>query len=168
MCYNTTYTWPQTHRRCLKVASSLSSNDIKPGHVVSVVAPKNVPAIMPMSKYNVLVKGLKGSIKFWQIVINNLEQDHKIRPIWSDFMILYDFDRVWPNQFFCLSLQGLMSWLIKSYDFTSQLAILTIMLPCMSFNLRCPFWVASSSTKVKYFYVVYIWQFSKVVNKNIV
>ncbi|KAJ6291700.1 hypothetical protein OIU76_023729 [Salix suchowensis] len=41
---NTTYTWSETHRRCLKVASSLSSNGIKPGHVVSVVAP-NVPAM---------------------------------------------------------------------------------------------------------------------------
>uniref|UniRef100_A0A6N2MMT4 AMP-dependent synthetase/ligase domain-containing protein n=1 Tax=Salix viminalis TaxID=40686 RepID=A0A6N2MMT4_SALVM len=41
---NTTYTWSQTHRRCLKVASSLSSNGIRPGHVVSVVAP-NVPAM---------------------------------------------------------------------------------------------------------------------------
>uniref|UniRef100_A0A6N2M1P3 Uncharacterized protein n=1 Tax=Salix viminalis TaxID=40686 RepID=A0A6N2M1P3_SALVM len=27
---NTTYTWSQTHRRCLKVASSLSSNGIRP------------------------------------------------------------------------------------------------------------------------------------------
>ncbi|KAH8480435.1 hypothetical protein H0E87_030626 [Populus deltoides] len=43
--YNsTTYTWSQTYRRCLKVASSLSSNGIKPGQVVSVVAP-NVPAM---------------------------------------------------------------------------------------------------------------------------
>ncbi|KAJ6744661.1 ACYL-ACTIVATING ENZYME [Salix purpurea] len=41
---NTTYTWSETHRRCLKVASSLSSIGIKPGHVVSVVAP-NVPAM---------------------------------------------------------------------------------------------------------------------------
>jgi acyl-CoA synthetase (AMP-forming)/AMP-acid ligase II len=41
---NTTYTWSQTYRRCLKVASSLSSNGIKPGQVVSVVAP-NVPAM---------------------------------------------------------------------------------------------------------------------------
>ncbi|KAL3565431.1 hypothetical protein D5086_033477 [Populus alba] len=43
--YNsTTYTWSQTYRRCLKVASSLSSNGIKPGQVVSVVAP-NIPAM---------------------------------------------------------------------------------------------------------------------------
>jgi acyl-CoA synthetase (AMP-forming)/AMP-acid ligase II len=43
--YNsTTYTWSQTYRRCLKVASSLSSNGIKPGQVVTVVAP-NVPAM---------------------------------------------------------------------------------------------------------------------------
>ncbi|KAJ6291701.1 hypothetical protein OIU76_023730 [Salix suchowensis] len=39
-----TYTWSQTHRRCLQVASSLSSYGIKPGHVVSVVAP-NIPAM---------------------------------------------------------------------------------------------------------------------------
>lgn len=43
--YNeTTYTWSQTHRRCLQVASSLSSYGIKPGQVVSVVAP-NIPAM---------------------------------------------------------------------------------------------------------------------------
>lgn len=41
---NITYTWSQTHRRCLQVASSLSSYGIKPGHVVSVVAP-NIPAM---------------------------------------------------------------------------------------------------------------------------
>ncbi|KAF3435074.1 hypothetical protein FNV43_RR22161 [Rhamnella rubrinervis] len=43
--YNaTTYTWSQTHLRCLHVASSLSSLGIKRGHVVSVLAP-NVPAM---------------------------------------------------------------------------------------------------------------------------
>ncbi|KAL9342248.1 hypothetical protein Peur_065573 [Populus x canadensis] len=42
--YNdTTYTWSQTNRRCLQVASSLSSYGIETGHVVSVLAP-NVPA----------------------------------------------------------------------------------------------------------------------------
>ncbi|KAJ6884497.1 acyl-activating enzyme 6 [Populus alba x Populus x berolinensis] len=42
--YNdTTFTWSQTNRRCLQVASSLSSYGIKTGHVVSVLAP-NVPA----------------------------------------------------------------------------------------------------------------------------
>lgn len=41
---NTTYTWSQTHRRCLQVASSIVSLGIKKGHVVSVVAP-NVPAM---------------------------------------------------------------------------------------------------------------------------
>ncbi|PIA30374.1 hypothetical protein AQUCO_05600066v1 [Aquilegia coerulea] len=41
--YNTTtYTWSQTHRRCLKLASSLSSIGIKAGHVVSVIA-ANIP-----------------------------------------------------------------------------------------------------------------------------
>ncbi|RAL46008.1 hypothetical protein DM860_006162 [Cuscuta australis] len=43
--YNdTTYTWSETYRRCLSVASSLSSLGIKRGDVVSVLAP-NVPAI---------------------------------------------------------------------------------------------------------------------------
>nr|DAD36032.1 TPA_asm: hypothetical protein HUJ06_006672 [Nelumbo nucifera] len=43
--YNsTTYTWSQTHRRCLQLASALTSLGIKRGHVVSVVAP-NVPAM---------------------------------------------------------------------------------------------------------------------------
>jgi acyl-CoA synthetase (AMP-forming)/AMP-acid ligase II len=41
---NTTYTWSQTHRRCLQAASSIVSLGIKGGHVVSVVAP-NVPAM---------------------------------------------------------------------------------------------------------------------------
>ncbi|KAL5776814.1 hypothetical protein ACOSP7_009740 [Xanthoceras sorbifolium] len=39
---NTRYTWSETHRRCLRLASSLSSVGIERGHVVSVVAP-NVP-----------------------------------------------------------------------------------------------------------------------------
>ncbi|KAM4131726.1 hypothetical protein ACJW30_01G197100 [Castanea mollissima] len=43
--YNsTTYTWSQTHRRCLQVASSIASLGIKRGHVVSVIAP-NIPAM---------------------------------------------------------------------------------------------------------------------------
>ncbi|XVF65115.1 hypothetical protein PTKIN_Ptkin09bG0220900 [Pterospermum kingtungense] len=43
--YNSTsYTWSQTHRRCLQLASSLSSTGIKRGHVVSVLAP-NIPAM---------------------------------------------------------------------------------------------------------------------------
>ncbi|KAJ4839815.1 putative acyl-activating enzyme 6 [Turnera subulata] len=42
---NTTYTWSQTYRRCLQVASSLSTSaGIAPGQVVSVVAP-NIPAM---------------------------------------------------------------------------------------------------------------------------
>ncbi|KAI9100273.1 hypothetical protein K1719_024491 [Acacia pycnantha] len=41
---NTTFTWSQTHRRCLQLASSLSSIGIHRGHVVSVVAP-NIPAM---------------------------------------------------------------------------------------------------------------------------
>uniref|UniRef100_A0A5B7CA48 Putative acyl-activating enzyme 5, peroxisomal n=1 Tax=Davidia involucrata TaxID=16924 RepID=A0A5B7CA48_DAVIN len=43
--YNsTTYTWSQTHRRCLQLASSIALLGIKRGHVVSVVAP-NIPAV---------------------------------------------------------------------------------------------------------------------------
>ncbi|XP_054796780.1 2-methylpropanoate--CoA ligase CCL4-like [Prosopis cineraria] len=43
--YNrTTFTWSQTHRRCLQLASSLSSIGIRGGDVVSVVAP-NIPAM---------------------------------------------------------------------------------------------------------------------------
>ncbi|KAI3417462.1 uncharacterized protein J3R85_014416 [Psidium guajava] len=41
---DTTYTWSQTHSRCLRVASSLAAGGIGRGHVVSVVAP-NVPAM---------------------------------------------------------------------------------------------------------------------------
>ncbi|KAH7848066.1 hypothetical protein Vadar_033358 [Vaccinium darrowii] len=43
--YNaTTYTWSQTNRRCLQLASSIASLGIKRGRVVSVVAP-NTPAM---------------------------------------------------------------------------------------------------------------------------
>ncbi|EEF40553.1 2-methylpropanoate--CoA ligase CCL4 [Ricinus communis] len=42
--YNTaTYTWSQTHRRCLQLASSLSSGGFTRGDVVSVVAPNTPP-----------------------------------------------------------------------------------------------------------------------------
>ncbi|GFY87788.1 acyl activating enzyme 5 [Actinidia rufa] len=39
-----TYTWRDTHRRCLKLASSIASIGIGRGHVVSVIAP-NIPAM---------------------------------------------------------------------------------------------------------------------------
>ncbi|KAK1568681.1 hypothetical protein Q3G72_027504 [Acer saccharum] len=43
--YNdTTYTWSQTHRRCLQLACSLSSLGITRGDVVSIIAP-NIPAM---------------------------------------------------------------------------------------------------------------------------
>ncbi|KAH7661563.1 Acetyl-CoA synthetase-like protein [Dioscorea alata] len=47
--YNsTTYTWSQTHRRCLRLASALSTHlRISPGDVVSVLAP-NIPAMYEM------------------------------------------------------------------------------------------------------------------------
>lgn len=41
---NTSFTWSQTHRRCLQLASSLSSISIGSGHVVSVLA-YNIPAM---------------------------------------------------------------------------------------------------------------------------
>ncbi|GMG99536.1 hypothetical protein Nepgr_001376 [Nepenthes gracilis] len=41
---STTYTWSQTHRRCIQAASAISSLGIKRGQVVSVVAP-NIPAM---------------------------------------------------------------------------------------------------------------------------
>ncbi|KAE8698089.1 putative acyl-activating enzyme 5, peroxisomal [Hibiscus syriacus] len=43
--YNdTSFTWSQTHRRCLQLASSLSSSGVGIGHVVSVLA-HNIPAM---------------------------------------------------------------------------------------------------------------------------
>ncbi|KAH7692172.1 Acetyl-CoA synthetase-like protein [Dioscorea alata] len=47
--YNsTTYTWSQTHRRCLRLASALSTHlRVSPGDVVSVLAP-NIPAMYEM------------------------------------------------------------------------------------------------------------------------
>ncbi|KAL3596057.1 hypothetical protein D5086_007694 [Populus alba] len=41
---NISYTWSQTHRRCLQLASSLSSIGLNKGHVVSILAP-NIPAM---------------------------------------------------------------------------------------------------------------------------
>ncbi|GMI95799.1 hypothetical protein like AT1G21540 [Hibiscus trionum] len=41
---NVSYTWSQTHRRCLQMASSLTSLGVQRGQVVSVVAP-NVPSM---------------------------------------------------------------------------------------------------------------------------
>ncbi|KAH7524576.1 hypothetical protein FEM48_Zijuj06G0134200 [Ziziphus jujuba var. spinosa] len=41
---NTSYTWSQTYRRCLRLASSVTSMGIKQRHVISVVA-FNIPAM---------------------------------------------------------------------------------------------------------------------------
>lgn len=41
---NTTYTWSDTHSRCLRLASAIYNLGIGRGHVVSVVAP-NIPAL---------------------------------------------------------------------------------------------------------------------------
>ncbi|XP_023553079.1 LOW QUALITY PROTEIN: probable acyl-activating enzyme 5, peroxisomal [Cucurbita pepo subsp. pepo] len=40
---HTTYTWSETHHRCLQLASSLSSAGIQRGHVVSVISPNTPP-----------------------------------------------------------------------------------------------------------------------------
>ncbi|CAL9126862.1 unnamed protein product [Musa textilis] len=45
--HRTVFTWSQTHRRCLRLASALSSLGISRGDVVSVLAP-NVPAMCEM------------------------------------------------------------------------------------------------------------------------
>ncbi|XP_058100019.1 2-methylpropanoate--CoA ligase CCL4-like [Magnolia sinica] len=48
MVYNDmVHTWSQTHQRCIKLASTISSMGIGRGHVVSVVAP-NIPAMYEM------------------------------------------------------------------------------------------------------------------------
>lgn len=39
-----TYTWSQTHQRCIKLASSISQLGVSPHHVVAVLAP-NIPAM---------------------------------------------------------------------------------------------------------------------------
>ncbi|KAI9100344.1 hypothetical protein K1719_024562 [Acacia pycnantha] len=58
---NTTFTWSQTHRRCLQLASSLSSIGIRRGDIVSVVAP-NVPAMYE----------LQFSVPFSGAILNNI------------------------------------------------------------------------------------------------
>ncbi|KAF6166889.1 hypothetical protein GIB67_020323 [Kingdonia uniflora] len=45
---NKTYTWSQTYRRCLRLASSLVSLGMKHGDIVSVVAP-NIPAMYELN-----------------------------------------------------------------------------------------------------------------------
>ncbi|XP_022991102.1 probable acyl-activating enzyme 5, peroxisomal [Cucurbita maxima] len=40
---DTTYTWSDTHCRCLQLASSLSSMGIQRGHIVSVISPNTPP-----------------------------------------------------------------------------------------------------------------------------
>ncbi|KAJ1386982.1 AMP-dependent synthetase/ligase [Sesbania bispinosa] len=60
--YNdTTYTWSQTRRRCLQLASALSSLGIRRGHVVSVVAP-NIPAMYE----------LQFAVPFAGAILNNI------------------------------------------------------------------------------------------------
>ncbi|KAG2391389.1 hypothetical protein HKW66_Vig0128500 [Vigna angularis] len=60
--YNhTTFTWAQTHRRCLQLASAISSLGIRRGSVVSVVAP-NIPAMYE----------LQFSIPFAGAILNNI------------------------------------------------------------------------------------------------
>ncbi|XP_054798008.1 2-methylpropanoate--CoA ligase CCL4-like [Prosopis cineraria] len=56
-----TFTWSQTHRRCLQLASSLSSIGIRRGHVVSVFAP-NIPAMYE----------LHFAVPFTGAVLNNI------------------------------------------------------------------------------------------------
>ncbi|KAJ4839686.1 putative acyl-activating enzyme 5, peroxisomal [Turnera subulata] len=59
--HDATFTWSQTHRRCLRVASSLSSYGIGRGDVVSVVAP-NTPAMYE----------LQFAVPFSGAVLNNI------------------------------------------------------------------------------------------------
>ncbi|KAI9100220.1 hypothetical protein K1719_024438 [Acacia pycnantha] len=58
---NTTFAWSQTHRRCLQLASALSSIGIRRGHVISVVAP-NIPAMYE----------LHFAVPFTGAVLNNI------------------------------------------------------------------------------------------------
>ncbi|KAK7300598.1 hypothetical protein RJT34_11446 [Clitoria ternatea] len=60
--YNdTTFTWSQTHRRCIQLASALSSLGIRRGQVVSVIAP-NIPAMYE----------LHFAVPFTGAVLNNI------------------------------------------------------------------------------------------------
>ncbi|KAI9100108.1 hypothetical protein K1719_024326 [Acacia pycnantha] len=58
---NTAFTWSQTYRRCLQLASSLSSLGIRRGDVVSVIAP-NIPAMYE----------LQFAVPFSGAVLNNI------------------------------------------------------------------------------------------------
>ncbi|KAE8727510.1 putative acyl-activating enzyme 10 [Hibiscus syriacus] len=62
---NVSYTWSQTHRRCLQMASSLTFLGVQRGQVVSVVAP-NVPSMYEL-QFAVPMSGA---------VINNINTRH--------------------------------------------------------------------------------------------
>ncbi|XP_054799727.1 2-methylpropanoate--CoA ligase CCL4-like [Prosopis cineraria] len=61
ICNHITFTWSETHRRCLQLASSLSSLGIRRGDIVSVVAP-NIPAVYE----------LQFAVPFTGAVLNNI------------------------------------------------------------------------------------------------
>ncbi|XP_027333414.1 probable acyl-activating enzyme 5, peroxisomal [Abrus precatorius] len=58
---DTVFTWSQTHRRCLQLASALSAIGIARGHVVSAVAP-NIPAMYE----------LQFAVPFAGAILNNI------------------------------------------------------------------------------------------------
>lgn len=68
--HETTYTWSQTHSRCLQLASSLSSLGVGKGHVVSVVAP-NIPAMYE----------LHFAVPFTGAILNNINTRLDVRTV---------------------------------------------------------------------------------------
>ncbi|XP_044470998.1 2-methylpropanoate--CoA ligase CCL4-like [Mangifera indica] len=68
--HETTYTWSQTHSRCLQLASSLSSLGVGKGHVVSVVAP-NIPAMYE----------LQFAVPFTGAILNNINTRLDVRTV---------------------------------------------------------------------------------------
>ncbi|ONI14834.1 hypothetical protein PRUPE_3G011300 [Prunus persica] len=107
LIYNdTTYTWTQTHRRCLRVASSISSLGIKSGHVVSVLSP-NTPAMyelhfaVPMSGAILNTINLRLDTRTISILLRHSESklvfvDHQSRSLVLDAISLFPPDTPKP------------------------------------------------------------------------
>ncbi|KAE9450189.1 hypothetical protein C3L33_17919, partial [Rhododendron williamsianum] len=97
---STVYTWSQTHRRCLQLASSIASVcGVKRGHVVSVVAP-NTPAMyelhfaVPMSGAILNAFNTRLDAHTVSVLLRHGESklvfvDHQFKPLVQDALALF-------------------------------------------------------------------------------
>ncbi|XP_058185508.1 2-methylpropanoate--CoA ligase CCL4-like [Rhododendron vialii] len=97
---STVYTWSQTHRRCLQLASSIATVcGVKRGHVVSVVAP-NTPAMyelhfaVPMSGAILNAINTRLDSHTLSVLLRHGESklvfvDHQFKPLVQDALALF-------------------------------------------------------------------------------